>query len=293
MTDAHESQLGKGTEYDQPYSTDILFPLDRKQNRASLDLGESLPFHGEDLWTCYEMSWLNSKGKPQVAIAYFSIPCDSPYMIESKSFKLYLNSINHLSFKDISSLEKLLAKDLSQAAGAIVGVRVTSLDDAVHEVSSELFHSRNNASIATERPMSYSGECIDDIESEHFEYLPNPGLLKLVPAAIEVNESLYSNLLRSNCPVTGQPDWGSVFIHYSGQKIDRESLLKYIVSFRQCQDFHEHCVERIFTDLQRYCRCDSLSVYARYTRRGGLDINPYRATSDLKSSVRNLRTPRQ
>lgn len=287
MTDAHQSQLGKGTEYDQSYSPDILFPLDRKQNRESLALGAELPFHGEDLWTCYELSWLNSKGKPQAAIGYFSIPCDSPFMIESKSFKLYLNSYNQLSFKDVDALEKLLHKDLSVAAGAEVSVDVKELRDSSHQIAGVLCQAEASDEVI------YAAECLDDIDAEDFEYLPNPSLLKTVPGGVEVNETLYSNLLRSNCPVTGQPDWGSVFIHYSGQEIDRESLLKYIVSFRQCQDFHEHCVERIFVDLKRYCHCDSLSVYARYTRRGGLDINPYRATSDLKAEAGNLRTPRQ
>ncbi len=288
MTDAHQSQLGKGTEYDQSYSPDILFPLDRKQNRQSLALGVELPFHGEDLWTCYELSWLNSKGKPQVAIGYFSIPCDSPFMIESKSFKLYLNAYNHLSFNDIDALEKLLRKDLSAAAGAEIKVDVKPLQDASHQVADVLCQGG-----ASDDSVYGAAQCLDDIDAEDFEYLPNPSLLQTVPGGVEVNETLYSNLLRSNCPVTGQPDWGTVFIHYSGQQINRESLLKYLVSFRQCQDFHEHCVERVFVDLKRYCHCDSLSVYARYTRRGGLDINPYRATPDLKAEAGSLRTPRQ
>jgi 7-cyano-7-deazaguanine reductase len=288
VTDAHQSQLGKDTEYDQAYSPEILFPLDRKQNRESLNLSSELPFQGEDKWTCYELSWLSSKGKPQVAIAYFSIPCDSPFMIESKSFKLYLNSLNHMSFASAETLENLLRKDLSKAAGATVSVDVAPLNSQKHQIAEILCQEP-----LTTSSMYESAECLDSIETDDFEYLPNPELLKTVPGAEEVNETLYSDLLRSNCPVTGQPDWGSVFIHYSGQKIDRESLLKYIVSFRQCQDFHEHCVERIFTDLQRCCQCDSLSVYARYTRRGGLDINPYRATRDLKAEAEPLRTPRQ
>lgn len=289
MTDAHQSQLGKGTEYDQAYSSDILFPLDRKQNRESLALSTELPFVGEDKWTCYELSWLNSKGKPQAAIAYFSIPCDSPFMIESKSFKLYLNSLNHMSFDSVEALESLVRKDLSAAAGASVDVNVVSLNHVKHQIADVLC-----GESAAESSIYANAVCLDDIDSEGFDYLPNPELLKTVTDTEEVTETLYSDLLRSNCPVTGQPDWGSVFIHYSGAQIDRESLLKYIVSFRQCQDFHEHCVERIFTDLQHYCQCESLSVYARYTRRGGLDINPYRATRDLKdNAVAELRAPRQ
>lgn len=289
MTDAHQSQLGKGTEYDQAYSADILFPLDRSKNRESLGLGNTnLPFHGEDKWTCYELSWLNAKGKPQVAIAYFEVPCDSPFMIESKSFKLYLNSLNHQSFDSVESLEKLMQKDLSLAAGANVGVNVVPLNSSVHQVASVLSGELNG-----EKAGSDQAQCLDEIETGDFEYLPNSDLLKTVKESETVSETLYSDLLRSNCPVTGQPDWGSVFIRYTGPKIDRESLLKYIVSFRQCQDFHEHCVERIFTDVLHGCQCDSLSVYARYTRRGGLDINPYRATPDLKAAVQSLRTPRQ
>lgn len=289
MTDAHQSQLGKGTEYDQEYSPDILFPLARENNRESLNLSSGLPFHGEDKWTCYELSWLNDKGKPQAAIAYFSIPSDSPFMIESKSFKLYLNSLNHMAFASIDKLETLIKKDLSAAAGSSVLVNVAPLSHSKHQVAEKLLGSES----LSKHSAYEEAECLDSIECEGFEYLPNPELLKTVPEEEVVNETLYSDLLRSNCPVTGQPDWGSVFIQYSGPKIDKESLLKYVVSFRQCQDFHEHCVERIFIDLQRYCHCESLSVYARYTRRGGLDINPYRATPDLSDKVEELRTPRQ
>jgi len=278
MTEANQSQLGKGTEYDQAYSPDLLFPLARSHNRASLKLGPTLPFKGEDLWTCYELSWLDSSGKPQVGIAYFRFPANSPYMIESKSFKLYLNAINHLPFESIQVLQELIAGDLSDASGATVEVLVSAVNDEMNAVQSD------------DQPYI----CIDDLEVSEFEYLPNPELLALDDSSSEeTSEFLCSHLLRSNCPVTGQPDWGTVYIHYSGSKIGRESLLRYIVSFRQCQDFHEHCVERIFTDLLARCQCKSLSVYARYTRRGGLDINPYRATAGLPSKAKNMRTARQ
>jgi len=278
MTDAQQSQLGKGTKYDQPYDAGLLFPLARSNNRKSLNIRSDRPFHGEDLWTCYELSWLNTQGKPQVGIADFRFVAGSPFMIESKSFKLYLNSINHSSFENVSALKNVLVKDLSEACGARVSIDIHSADALLSPSISGL---------------PENSICLDDLDIEGFEYQPNPNLLHVIPGAEEVNEYLYSHLLRSNCPVTGQPDWGTVFIHYSGQKIQRESLLRYIVSFRQCQDFHEHCVERIFTDLIDKCQCDSLSVYARYTRRGGLDINPYRSTIDLSEKAMALRTARQ
>ena len=277
MTDAQHSLLGKETRYDQGYSPDILFPLARSDNREILNIKDALPFHGEDLWTCYELSWLDSKGKPNVGIAYFAFPANSPFMIESKSFKLYLNAINHLSFESVGAVEKLLRRDISHAAGVPVNVDIQAVDSEKSIIS--------NGGLPV--------VCIDDLDIGQLEYQPNSDLLSVEAGSCELNEYLCSHLLRSNCPVTGQPDWASVYIHYSGQKINRESLLRYIISFRQCQDFHENCVERIFTDLIEKCRCDSLSVYARYTRRGGLDINPYRATPDLSSSASLFRTARQ
>jgi len=277
MTDAQHSLLGKETRYDQSYSSEILFPLSRSDNRDLLNLKGALPFHGEDLWTCYELSWLDSKGKPNVGIAYFAFPANSPFMIESKSFKLYLNAINHLSFESVESVEKLLRRDISEAAGMSVSVDIQTVDSDKSAISND------------DLPVV----CIDHLDIGQLEYQPNSALLSVEPGSCELNEYLCSHLLRSNCPVTGQPDWASVYIHYSGQRINRESLLRYIISFRQCQDFHENCVERIFTDLIEMCRCDSLSVYARYTRRGGLDINPYRATHDLAATAGLFRTARQ
>jgi 7-cyano-7-deazaguanine reductase len=286
MTEAHDSQLGKGTVYDSPYNPELLFPLSREQNRASLNLSlaKSLPFHGEDLWTCYELSWLDLRGKPCVGIAYFRIPADSPFMIESKSFKLYLNSLNHAKFENMEVLSNTLVNDLSKAAGSAVTVNITGVRDQI--IDARLYEQQF--------------ECVDDLELDGFEYLPNASLLSIEGVSIKSNGReagyegfLSSHLLRSNCPVTGQPDWGSVYVKYRGREISHESFLRYIISFRQCQDFHEHCVERIFTDLMKYCECDSLSVYARYTRRGGLDINPYRATSDWTHIANDIRTARQ
>lgn len=275
MTDASKSLLGKDTDYSQPYSTDLLFPLSREKNRESLNLSTNLPFHGEDIWTGYELSWLNQKGKPVVAIAEFHVPANSNCMIESKSFKLYLNALNHERFEGPEQVRILLEKDLSAAAGANVSVNLMSPDGEFHSDVGEAEFS-----------------CLDSMDVEGFEYQPNRALLQLDSEKV-VSEKLCSHLLRSNCPVTGQPDWASIYIDYNGPKIQPESLLKYIVSFRQCQDFHEHCVERIFTDLMSVCHCESLTVYARYTRRGGLDINPYRATLDKPDLAPALRTPRQ
>ncbi len=278
MTDANKSQLGKGTVYDSPYDPGLLFPLSRVENRASLGLSSDLPFHGEDLWTCYELSWLDLQGKPCVGIAYFRVPANSPFMIESKSFKLYLNSLNHKNFENIKVLTKTLVDDLSKAAGMSVSVSVCDVRDAL------------TLNGANEKRFM----CVDDLPVSGFEYQPNANLLSLDKAVGGIHEGfLCSHLLRSNCPVTGQPDWGTVFVRYRGQKINHESLLRYIISFRQCQDFHEHCVEQIFIDILEKCACESLSVYARYTRRGGLDINPYRATLDWSASASDIRTSRQ
>jgi len=287
MSEVENSLLGKDTLYDSPYNPALLFPIERKNNRASLamDASEYLPFVGEDCWTCFELSWLEPGGKPRAGIAHFRIPCTSPNMIESKSFKLYLNSLNHHCFESLEALNKTLKTDLSAVAGANIDIEVVDLSS----VNFGLMGAAVNA------------VCIDDIKANDFEYRPNPYLLVcedqgshdgVVQKGI-VEERLYSDLLRSNCPVTGQPDWGSVIIDYRGKKIDRESLLRYIVSFRQCQDFHEHCVERMFLDILAQCECESLSVYARYTRRGGLDINPYRATKNLSAVAPNLRMVRQ
>lgn len=282
MNDVENSQLGKSSVYDSPYNPALLYPLERKENRASLALsaGKQLPFIGEDLWSCYELSWLAPSGKPKAGLAHFRIPCISPRMIESKSFKLYLNSLNQHPIEDLAALHALLVRDLSDAAGAVVSVDLAELPTAR----------------CADTDAGAMGECIDGLDVTGFEYQPNPALLRCESESSglgEVEECLYSDLLRSNCPVTGQPDWGTVIINYRGPKIDRASLLRYVVSFRQCQDFHEHCVERMFLDIMAQCRCQSLSVYARYTRRGGLDINPYRATPDRDASALDIRTVRQ
>ncbi|MNO70863.1 NADPH-dependent 7-cyano-7-deazaguanine reductase [compost metagenome] len=224
-----------------------------------------------DIWNCYELSWLTPSGKPVVAIGEFAIPADSPNIIESKSFKLYLNSLNQSAFDSSESLREVLERDLSAAAGKPVGVRVRSLDE-----------------VAAEGVASIGGTCIDDLDVtvESYDH-PRPELLRCDDAR-RVDEVLYSHLLKSNCPVTGQPDWGTLVVDYSGPALDPASLLAYVASFRQHQDFHEQCVERIFLDLQRLLQPSRLTVYARYVRRGGLDINPYRSTEEVQTDNRRL-----
>ncbi|RUO32052.1 NADPH-dependent 7-cyano-7-deazaguanine reductase QueF [Aliidiomarina sedimenti] len=261
--------LGQTTEYPEQYDASLLQPVPRSLNRLPIGIEDNdLPFHGVDEWTGYELSWLTSKGLPQVAIARFVVPVTSPNLIESKSFKLYLNSFNQSRFADWQQVQQTMAVDLSRCAGAPVDVLLYSLEE---------FAARPIAALA--------GQSIDqqDIEIEHYQY--QPGLLRLVDEHAEhsktadVSEVLCSDLLKSNCLITNQPDWGSVSIAYSGPQIDRASLLRYLVSFRGHNEFHEQCVERIFQDLRQHCRCQQLTVTARYTRRGGLDINPLRSTS--------------
>jgi 7-cyano-7-deazaguanine reductase len=269
---AEHSPLGKSSEYIATYTPSLLFPIPRAAKWAELGLtGETLPYQGVDFWNCYELSWLLPSGKPVVAIAEFSIPADSPNIIESKSFKLYLNSLNQTAFADRVALTATLVKDLSEAAGKPVGVRIRSLADI------------EGQGVAT-----MPGVCIDELDiSIHSYDRPQPELLRCDESRV-VEQSLHSHLLKSNCPVTSQPDWGSVAVEYRGAELDPASLLAYIVSFRQHSDFHEQCVERIFLDLQRLLKPEKLTVYARYVRRGGLDINPYRSTESISPDNRRL-----
>ena len=269
---AEHSPLGKSSEYIATYTPSLLFPIPRAAKWAELGLtAETLPYQGVDFWNCYELSWLLPSGKPVVAIAEFSIPADSPNIIESKSFKLYLNSLNQTAFADREALTATLIKDLSAAAGKPVGVRIRSLAD-----------------IENDGVAAMPGHCIDELDLNISSYdRPQPELLRCDDSQV-VEESLHSHLLKSNCPVTSQPDWGSVAVEYRGAKLDAASLLAYIVSFRQHSDFHEQCVERIFTDLQALLKPEKLTVYARYVRRGGLDINPYRSTEVINPDNRRL-----
>jgi 7-cyano-7-deazaguanine reductase len=275
MNTPEESQLGKSSAYIDQYDASLLFPIPRAAKRAEIGLGDTLPFMGADMWTVFELSWLNLRGKPQVALAHITVPCESPNIVESKSFKLYLNSFNHTRFLDAREVRERIRADLNAAVGAGVGVKTLGPElfdqEPVHELD---------------------GLNLDRLDVECLHYTPAPELLFADHEEPPVSETLTSNLLKSNCLVTGQPDWGSVQISYSGAPIDQEGLLQYIVSFRNHNEFHEQCVERIFMDIWTRCRPLRLSVYARYTRRGGLDINPFR-TSHPQALPGNVRTARQ
>ncbi|HEY5673678.1 MAG TPA: NADPH-dependent 7-cyano-7-deazaguanine reductase QueF [Malonomonas sp.] len=276
MTDYEASlPLGKTTEYIADYDPTLLCPFPRQVKRDVIGITDALPFQGYDIWNAYELSWLNRKGKPIVAMGEFHVPCTSPNLIESKSFKLYLNSFNQTRFADFLEVERRLISDLSAAAGGPVRVRL---------LDSEQF--------VTEQIQPLPGVCIDALDIEIDDYSLDPSLLEGAADPQQlVTESLHSHLLKSNCLVTNQPDWGSVLIRYRGGRIDPEALLRYLISFRQHNEFHEQCVERVFVDIQRYCQPQQLTVYARYTRRGGLDINPFR--SNFEARIPNLRLARQ
>ena len=272
--------LGQVTEYKCQYDASLLQGVPRALNRDELKLkADELPFVGCDLWNIYELSWLNSKGKPVVATGVVKVPFDSEHLIESKSFKLYLNSFNQTKFDSLDSVEQHLIKDLSACANKQVSISLNADMGRFTEVLG-----------------SFSGECLDDLDIEVDNYQLTPSLLSELSSTSTVTETLYSHLLKSNCLITSQPDWASVEINYTGKKIDREKLLRYLISFRQHNEFHEQCVERIYCDLMKFGEIDSLSVYARYTRRGGLDINPYRSSEDnheKNNTLNNIRLLRQ
>ncbi|MDI9331154.1 MAG: NADPH-dependent 7-cyano-7-deazaguanine reductase QueF [Alphaproteobacteria bacterium] len=282
MSQVERSPLGKPSTYTDQYDPALLFPVARQTQRQALGLGlDRLPFMGADLWTGYELGWLNRRGKPQVAIVRFVVPCDSTHIVESKSFKLYLNSFSNTRFEDIDQVRERLRADISNAVWhggpmrAGVGVQLLSPEEFDAQTIEEL-----------------DGLLLDRLDIECDQYHPQPQYLRAEVGEQPVTETLTSHLLKSNCLVTGQPDWGSLRISYHGPQIDQEGLLKYIVSFRNHNEFHEHCVERIFIDIWRQCKPTQLSVYARYTRRGGLDINPWR-TSHPQAAPDNVRTARQ
>jgi 7-cyano-7-deazaguanine reductase len=275
------SPLGQPTVYADQYKAALLFPIARATQRTALGLTDPLPFLGADLWTAFELSWLNTRGKPQVALAHFTVPCESTNLIESKSLKLYLNSFNNTQFADATEVQTRLRTDLTEAAwrGGVVQSSV-----GVKLVAADLFD--------REPIYELDGLSLDRMDLDCDRYTPAPDLLQAATDEAPVSEVLTSNLLRSNCPVTGQPDWGSVRISYFGPQMDQAGLLRYIVSFRQHNGFHEDCVERMFMDISQRCQPHKLSVYARYTRRGGLDINPFR-TSWPQSLPANHRNARQ
>jgi 7-cyano-7-deazaguanine reductase len=273
MTDLGASPLGHATTYADAYDPQLLFAVERAPQRAELGFGRALPFHGVDLWNAYELSWLDARGKPEIAIATFVVPAESPSIVESKSVKLYLTAFNQTRFTSAADVAAAIARDLSMAIGAAVSV---TLDRA--------------AEFGALPRAEFAGECLDGLPLTLDRYAPEPEAL--AAGGPKVCETLYTRLFRSLCPVTGQPDYASVQIAYRGAAIERVGLLRYLVSFRRHPGFHEHCVERIFADLWRRARPEWLTVYARFTRRGGIDINPFR-TSGNESPPANARTARQ
>lgn len=270
LTDPHQAlsnlTLGKPTEYHDKYQPSLLQAVPRSMNREPLGLyPDSLPFHGADIWTLYELSWLNAKGLPQVAVGEITLQADSVNLIESKSFKLYLNSFNQTKFADWGDVRAALERDLCACAEGKVTVALFRLQEVEGQ---PIGH--------------FAGSCIDeqDIEIDNYQFTTDYLEQATQPEIVE--EQLVSHLLKSNCLITNQPDWGSVQISYRGPRIQREALLRYLVSFRHHNEFHEQCVERIFNDILRICKPEKLSVYARYTRRGGLDINPWRSNGEFR-----------
>lgn len=255
-----DSPLGKPADYPDQYDADQLFPIARAEAREPLGIGPELPFFGVDIWTAWELTWLNANGVPQIAVADIHVPADSPRLVESKSLKLYLGSFAMSAFASADEVAERITNDLSSLLGTSITVRISSLD------------ARSTDPLI--------GTCIDAIDTQCTTYDVDPSSLRSDDNDI-VEESLHSHLLRSLCPVTNQPDIASVFFTYRGPKIDYAGLLQYIVSFRNHNDFHEACVERMFVEIMDRCQPTSLTIYARFLRRGGIDINPYRSTESL------------
>ncbi len=271
-----QSELGKKTEYNPYYNPNKLFSISRKSKRDEIGIPDNnLPFFGFDLWNHYEVSWLNEKGKPVVALGEIIYGCNTRDIIESKSMKLYFNSLNNTNFKDEEAVQAIVKKDIEELVGSTVSVKIIPVN-----------HLNDNKLFA-----GFQGECLDELDIQCSLYTVEPSLLKIEEENVE--ETLFSNLLKSNCLVTNQPDWGSVQISYKGKKINREGLLQYIISFRNHNEFHEQCIERIFMDIMKYCKPEELTIYGRYTRRGGLDINPYRSTKHIPENLENIRLCRQ
>lgn len=256
--------LGKVTEYKTSYDPGLLFPIPRKQTRETLGYEKSIPFSGYDLWTAYEISWLNSNGKPCIAILRMEVPCDSAFIVESKSLKLYFNALNHTRFENAEKFKETIQLDIENAVRSKVKIDLIQPDNW------------NELHLA-----NFPGVTIDNEDVTPVDHSLNEELLTLDSSQV-VEETLYSHLLRSNCPVTSQPDWASVCIHYVGPKLNHAGLLEYLISFRTHNEFHEQCVERIFRDISAKCSPQKLTVYARFTRRGGIDINPVRSNEAFK-----------
>lgn len=271
-----DSELGKESSYDNAYNPKRLYAIPRKEKRLEISIDEeSLPFHGMDYWTHYEVSWLNAKGKPIVAIAEMSYDCTSSFIVESKSLKLYFNSLNNSKFNTTEEVTQIIQRDLEQLLKTPVTVVLSLLSEHKTRAQQDYF----------------SGICLDALDIDCSVYTIESNFLTLEENS--VTETVYSDLLKSNCLVTTQPDWGSVQITYHGRKINHEGLLRYLVSYRNHNEFHEQCIERIFVDILRRCQPKALTVYGRYTRRGGIDINPYRSTEKMRPADLNKRLLRQ
>ena len=281
MNSPDQSLLGKVVGYADQYDASLLYPLARAAQRAEIGITGQPVFLGADVWTAYELSWLNLRGKPQVAMGRLIVPCESTHLVESKSLKLYLNSFNNTRFASMDEVKKTMQQDLSAAVWhggamqAAVGVQLLTPE----QFGAEKIHEMD-------------GVNLDRLDMDCSVYQPAPELLNAALEEKPVTETLTSHLLKSNCLVTGQPDWGSVSISYSGPQIDQAGLLQYIVSFRNHNEFHEHCVERMYMDIMARCKPTKLSVQARYTRRGGVDINPWRSSHPQAMPVQ-IRTARQ
>lgn len=261
--------LGKATPVIEVYSPELLYPIPRSIARDTLGLNSSIPFYGVDLWHAYEMSWLDADGKPVVRVGRFTVPASSPNIVESKSFKLYLNSLNNTRFESDGDARQCIERDIGAAAGAAVFLKLFEIDDPLLGGS------------------ALTGIHLDGHRIPAQSSQPNINMLKIQPG-IKVEEQVYSHLLRSLCPVTGQPDWATLWIHYRGDALDHQSLLAYIVSYREHQEYHEQCVERMFLDISKRCSPQFLHIQAFYTRRGGLDINPFRSSSGETKALPRL-----
>ena len=271
--DLRAAPLGHATGYPDTYDATLLFPVPRAPQREEIGIAGALPFAGADVWTAFELTWLDPRGKPAVAIASFEVPVTSPAIVESKSVKLYFGSFAQSRFADAAAVSVAIVRDLSAAVGAPVTLEL---------VAPAAFHRLRIAELP--------GESLDDVPIATDRYDVDPALLAVAGPAVV--ETLRTDLFRSVCPITGQPDYASVVLAYRGPRIDRAALLRYLVSYRTHPGFHEHCVERIFVDVAAACRCEALTVHARFTRRGGIDINPFRTNAGLPVPA-PMRAPRQ